>query len=317
MARCCRSPCATRATSPATPRRDGNDRLTGGKGEDALFGGAGNDRLVGGSGRDLLVGRSGRRPAGGRPGTQPLLRRARATTRSTPPTACASWSTAVSAATSCGPTAATRSRLRESAVRVRKRAKKDLPELLPECPGGGPRVPQRSDDRALEGPQVADHILPDVLAPGLRVVFCGTAAGDGGGADRCTVRRARQSLLVGAARGRSDPSHAAAGRSFASCRARHRPHRRGEARGRRGTPRWWRRTSTAAAVIEKVERFEPGELAFVGKRAAHEVLGDHLITAARCPRSGQRGLGAALDVGRRPRLLGHRSLAGPGCRYLG
>ena len=48
----------------------------------------------------------------------------------------------------------------------------------PECPGGGHECHNGADDRPLEGPQVAGHILPDVLAPGLRVVFCGTAAGE-------------------------------------------------------------------------------------------------------------------------------------------
>ena len=133
-------------------------------------------------------------------------------------------------------------------------------------------MPQRSDDRALEGPQVADHILPDLLAPGLRVVFCGTAAGDesarigapyAGPGNRfwwvlhevgLTPRilqpvEFRELLDLGI--GLTDVAKHAVGRDSALVAA----------------------DFDGAAVIEKVERFEPGALAFVGKRAALEVLG--------------------------------------------
>ena len=99
------------AARPAAPRRrpgrraevrpgvNDNDRLIGGKGDDALFGGAGNDRLVGGSGADYLSGGSGHDRLVGGPGRNRIEAAAEAT-RSTPRTACASWSTAASVATS-------------------------------------------------------------------------------------------------------------------------------------------------------------------------------------------------------------------------
>jgi TDG/mug DNA glycosylase family protein len=133
-------------------------------------------------------------------------------------------------------------------------------------------VPQRSDDRALEGPQVADHILPDLLAPGLRVVFCGTAAGDesarigapyAGPGNRFwwvlhevgltprTLRPIEFRALLDLGIGLTDVAKHAVGRDSALMPS----------------------DFDGAAVIEKVERFKPGALAFVGKCAAREVLG--------------------------------------------
>ena len=133
------------------------------------------------------------------------------------------------------------------------------------------RVPQRPDDRPLEGPQVAGHILPDVLAPGLRVVFCGTAAGEvaarvgapyaGPGnrfwwvlRDVGLTPRVLEPLefrtLVEYGIGLTDVAKHAVGGDAVLKRA----------------------DFDAAAVIEKMERFKPGVLAFVGKRAAREVL---------------------------------------------
>ena len=52
-----------------------------------------------------------------------------------------------------------------------------------------------------------------------------------------------------------------------------------------------------AAVIEKVERYAPGILAFVGKRAAREVLGGAgRLRAAGGRDRRQRRLGRAVDV---------------------
>jgi Tol biopolymer transport system component len=115
---------------------DGNDRLVGGKGEDALFGGAGNDNLVGGSGSDLLSGGTGRDVLAGGPGRNRYDG--------------GLGSDSINAANGvrelvdCGfgrdsVKADPRDRLSgcEKVTRVRRKAKKDLPELLPECPGGG------------------------------------------------------------------------------------------------------------------------------------------------------------------------------------
>jgi len=121
------------ATSAAA---DGNDRLVGGKGEDALFGGAGNDNLVGGSGRDLLSGGRGGDIIVGGPGRN----------RYYGDTGNDSINSAngVRELVDCGfgrdyAKADPRDRLSgcEKVKRVRRAAKKDLPELLPECPGGG------------------------------------------------------------------------------------------------------------------------------------------------------------------------------------
>ncbi len=60
-----------------------------------------------------------------------------------------------------------------------------------------------------------------------------------------------------------------------------------------------------AAVIEKVERYAPGILAFVGKRAAQEVLGRRRrVRAAGRRDRRQRRLGRAVDVRRGPRRVG-------------
>ena len=133
-------------------------------------------------------------------------------------------------------------------------------------------MPQRADDRPLEGPQVADHILPDLLAPGLRVVFCGTAAGDESARIRApyagpgnrfwwvlheiglaprTLRPREFRELLDLGIGLTDVAKHAVGRDSALVPS----------------------DFDGAAVIEKVERFLPGALAFVGKRAAREVLG--------------------------------------------
>jgi Ca2+-binding RTX toxin-like protein len=117
-------------------RADGSDRLTGGKGEDALYGGGGTDRIVGGSGRDLLVGGAGNDRLVGGPGRNRYVG--------------GSGNDSINSANGvrelvdCG---FGRDRVRadrrdtlsgcEVVTRVRKRAKQDLPELLPECPGGG------------------------------------------------------------------------------------------------------------------------------------------------------------------------------------
>jgi hypothetical protein len=122
---------------PAAPAgTDGNDRLVGGKGEDALFGGAGNDNVVGGSGSDLLSGGTGGDVIVGGPGRNRYDG--------------GLGSDSINAANGvrelvdCGfgrdyVKADPRDRLSgcEKVKRVRRKAKKDLPELLPECPGGG------------------------------------------------------------------------------------------------------------------------------------------------------------------------------------
>ena len=132
-------------------------------------------------------------------------------------------------------------------------------------------MPQRTDDRPLQGAQVAGHILPDVLAPGLRVVFCGTAAGE-------------VAARVGA-------PYAGPGNRFywvlqevgltprelAPLEFRELP-RYGigltdvAKRAVGGDSILRAADFDGAAVVGKVERYRPGVLAFVGKRAAREVL---------------------------------------------
>jgi Tol biopolymer transport system component len=122
---------------PATSSgADGNDRIVGGKGEDALFGGAGNDNLVGGSGNDLLSGGTGGDVISGGPGRN---RYEGGMGRDSINSA-----NGVRELVDCGfgrdfVKADPRDRLSgcERIKRIRKRAKKDLPELLPECPEGG------------------------------------------------------------------------------------------------------------------------------------------------------------------------------------
>ena len=130
---------------------------------------------------------------------------------------------------------------------------------------------QRADDRPLQGASVAGHILPDVLAPGLRVVFCGTAAGE-------TAAR------VGA-------PYAGPGNRFwwvlhetgltprelAPLEFRELPQYgiglTDVAKHAVGGDSTLRAADfDGAAVVEKVERHRPVVLAFVGKRAAREVL---------------------------------------------
>jgi Ca2+-binding RTX toxin-like protein len=117
-------------------RADGNDRLTGGKGEDALYGGGGNDRVVGGSGRDLLVGGAGADRLVGGPGRNRYIGGSGKDSINS--------ANGVRELVDCGfgrdsVRADRRDTLSgcELVTRVRKRAKQDLPELLPECPGGG------------------------------------------------------------------------------------------------------------------------------------------------------------------------------------
>ena len=111
-----------------------------------------------------------------------------------------------------------------------------------------------------------------MLAPGLRVVFCGTAAGEvaaragapyAGPGNRfwwvlhevgltpreLAPREFRELVEFGI--GLTDVAKHVVGRDSVLSAA----------------------DFDAAAVIEKVERFAPGVLAFVGKRAAREVLG--------------------------------------------
>jgi double-stranded uracil-DNA glycosylase len=147
-------------------------------------------------------------------------------------------------------------------------------------------VPQRRDGRAVEGAALDDgfeHVLPDLLAPNLRVVFCGTAAGHESARRRApyagpgnrfwwvlheiglTPRALRPEEfreLLGFGIGLTDVAKHAVG----------------------GDSRLARADFDAGAVIEKVERFRPGVLAFVGKRAASDVLKEpDGYGAHRCP----------------------------------
>ena len=121
---------------PAPAGDDGNDSLVGGKGEDALFGGAGNDNLVGGSGSDLLSGGTGGDVLTGGPGRNRYDGGMGSDSINS--------ANGVRELVDCGfgrdfVKADPRDRLSgcEKVKRIRRKAKKDLPELLPECPGGG------------------------------------------------------------------------------------------------------------------------------------------------------------------------------------
>jgi hypothetical protein len=124
-----------RAKTTVTGPTD-NDRLSGGKGDDALYGGAGDDRLVGGTGRDLLSGGSGRDRLVGGPGRNRFYGGGGKDSISS--------ANGVRDVVDCGfgrdsVTADRRDMLSgcERVRLVRRKSKKDLVELLPECPGGG------------------------------------------------------------------------------------------------------------------------------------------------------------------------------------
>jgi len=116
------------------------------------------------------------------------------------------------------------------------------------------------------------HVLPDVLEAGLRIVFCGTAAGAVAarvgapyagpgngfwwvlhevGLTPCVLEPGRFRELPRYAIGLTDVAKFTSGSDASLARCDFDP----------------------AAVIAKVERYEPAILAFVGKRAAQEVLG--------------------------------------------
>ena len=132
-----RSPCATRATRrPRPSAATATTASSGAKGEDALFGGAGNDNLVGGSGNDLLSGGPGGDMLVGGPGRNRYYGDLGNDSINS--------ANGVRELVDCGfgrdfVKADPRDRLSgcEKVKRVRRKAKKDLPELLPECPGGG------------------------------------------------------------------------------------------------------------------------------------------------------------------------------------
>jgi Tol biopolymer transport system component len=141
------------------PGADGNDLLRGGKGEDALFGGAGRDRLVGGSGSDFLSGGAGADRLVGGPGHNRF--------------AGGSGNDSVNSANGvremvdCGfgrdrVTADPRDTLSgcERVRRVRRQKKQDLPELLPECPGGGHACHQDGETVVLSGARPAGPAGP-------------------------------------------------------------------------------------------------------------------------------------------------------------
>ena len=121
----------------APPRTaDGNDEIRGRTGDDALYGGAGNDRLYGGRGRDFLSGGSGKDRLIGGPGRNRY--------QGGPGNDFIRSANGVRELVDCGfgrdrVTADRRDVLSgcERVKRVRRRARKDPLELLPECPGGG------------------------------------------------------------------------------------------------------------------------------------------------------------------------------------
>ena len=67
-----------------------------------------------------------------------------------------------------------------------------------------------------------------------------------------------------------------------------------------------------AAVVAKVERYAPGILAFVGKRAARAVLGRPVDYGPQdVADRRQRGVGRPVDVRCGTRLVGHEAVARP------
>ena len=299
------------------PGVNDNDRLTGGKGDDALFGGPGADRLVGGSGADYLSGGSGHDRLVGGPGRNRIEAGGGSDSVNS--------ANGVRELVDCGfgrdtVTADRRDVLSgcERVKRVRRRSKKDPVELLPECPGGGHECHKdESGTVVLSGSpaRAADserrHVLPDVLEPGLRIVFCGTAAGAvaarvgapyAGPGNRfwwvlheigLTPRELQPSEFRDLPRygiGLTDVAKYTSGSDSSLART----------------------DFDSAAVIEKVERYAPGILAFVGKRAAREVLGGSLDYGPQDVRIGvSRRLGRAVDVRSGARLVGHKAVARP------
>ena len=137
---------------------------------------------------------------------------------------------------------------------------------------------ERRYGRAVDGPSRRlapidrQHVLPDVLEPGLRIVFCGTAAGAvaarvgapyAGPGNRfwwvlhevgLTPRELQPAEFRALPRyglGLTDVAKYTSGPDASLVRP----------------------DFDGAAVLAKVERYAPGILAFVGKRAAREVLG--------------------------------------------
>jgi TDG/mug DNA glycosylase family protein len=129
-----------------------------------------------------------------------------------------------------------------------------------------------SEGRGAAGDAERRHVLPDVLEPGLRIVFCGTAAG--------------------AVAARVGAPYAGPGNRFwwvlyetgLTPRQLDPPEFRDLPRYGLGLTDVAKLTSgsdaslgradfDAAAVVEKIERYAPRIVAFVGKRAAREVLG--------------------------------------------
>jgi RTX calcium-binding nonapeptide repeat (4 copies) len=132
------------AAPKSGPGVNDNDRLTGGKGDDALFGGPGADRIVGGSGADYLSGGSGHDRLVGGPGRNRIEGGGGSDSISS--------ANGVREMVDCGfggdsVTADRRDVLTgcERVKRVRRKGKKDLIELLPECPGGGHECHNGSD----------------------------------------------------------------------------------------------------------------------------------------------------------------------------
>jgi TDG/mug DNA glycosylase family protein len=140
-------------------------------------------------------------------------------------------------------------------------------------------------ERAAAGSHVR-HVLPDVLVPGLRVVFCGTAAGAvaarvgapyAGPGNRfwwvlhevgLTPRELAPAEFRELPRygiGLTDVAKLASGSDASLARTDFDP----------------------AAVIAKVERYAPAILACVGKRAAQEVLGGRVAYGRQHARIGR------------------------------
>ena len=130
------------------------------------------------------------------------------------------------------------------------------------------------DDLMGEAPNVAAHVLPDLLKPGLRIVFCGTAAGTVVGGARRLLRPSAEPVLVGAPRLRADAAKAQAGRLCRIAAMGLGAHRHRQARERHGSRvaagRAWR--GACAALEAKIMAAEPEWLAFTSLTAGRRYL---------------------------------------------
>jgi TDG/mug DNA glycosylase family protein len=120
----------------------------------------------------------------------------------------------------------------------------------------------------------ATSAVPDVLGPGLDVVFCGSTRARLGRGGRA-FRQPAQRLLAPAARGGVHPAPAPAGRAVRGARLRDRADERGAADDARlERPAAWRLRGCGRAARGIALELEPQAIAFVGKEAYRGAFGE-------------------------------------------